>query len=95
MHRIILMVGLFFAQIPVALASIDETINSATAPIATLIGKIVFFKIPFFGTQLPLVVLWLVIGAVFFTVYMRFINLRGFRHAIQLIRGDYADPNSH
>jgi AGCS family alanine or glycine:cation symporter len=26
---------------------------------------------------------------------MGFINLRGFKHAIQLVRGDYADPNSH
>jgi AGCS family alanine or glycine:cation symporter len=76
-------------------AGIDETINAATAPIATLIGQIVFFKIPIFGAQLPVVVLWLVIGAVFFTFYMGFINLRGFKHAIQLVRGDYADPDSH
>ena len=74
-------------------AGIDETINTATAPIAELVGKIVFFKIPLFGAQLPLVVLWLVVGAVFFTFYMRFINIRGFRHAIQLVRGDYANPN--
>ncbi len=74
-------------------AGIDETINTATAPIAELVGKIVFFKIPLFGAQLPLVVLWLVVGAVFFTFYMRFINIRGFRHAIHLVRGDYANPN--
>ncbi|MCG6891292.1 MAG: alanine:cation symporter family protein [Gammaproteobacteria bacterium] len=77
-----------------AQAGIDDVINSATAPIATLIGQIVFFKIPIFGAQLPVVVLWLVVGAVFFTFYMGFINLRGFKHAIQLVRGDYADPNS-
>jgi len=76
-------------------AGIDETINAATAPIASLIGQIVFFKIPIFGAQLPVVVLWLVVGAVFFTFYMGFINLRGFKHAIELVRGDYADPNSH
>jgi len=76
-------------------AGIDDAINSATAPIATLIGKIVFFKIPVFGAQLPVVVLWLVVGAVFFTFYMGFINLRGFKHAIELVRGDYADPHSH
>ena len=73
-------------------AGIDETINAATAPIAELVGKIVFFKIPVFGAQLPLVVLWLVAGAVFFTFYMRFINIRGFKHAIELVRGDYANP---
>lgn len=75
-------------------AGIDETINGFTAPIAALIGQIVFFKVPLFGAQLPLVVLWLVIGAVFFTFYMGFVNIRGFKHAIQLVRGDYADPDS-
>ena len=74
-------------------AGIDETINSATAPIAKLVGQIVFFKIPLFGAELPLVVLWLVAGAVFFTFYMRFINIRGFKHAIELVRGDYANPD--
>lgn len=74
---------------------IDETINAFTAPIAKVIGDIVFVKIPVFGAQLPIVVLWLVIGAVFFTIYMGFINVRGFKHAIQLIRGDYTDPDAH
>ena len=73
-------------------AGIDQAINDATAPIAEWFGKVVFFKIPVFGAQLPLVVLWLVAGAVFFTFYMRFINIRGFMHAISLVRGDYANP---
>ena len=80
---------------PEADTGIDAAINAATAPIASWIGKVVFFKIPVFGAQLPLVVLWLVIGAVFFTFYMGFINLRGFKHAIELVRGDYADPKSN
>jgi AGCS family alanine or glycine:cation symporter len=95
MKRLLTMFVLLAGSVSAAQAGIDEAINSATAPIATLIGQIVFFKIPIFGAQLPVVVLWLVIGAVFFTFYMGFINLRGFKHAIQLVRGDYADPNSH
>ncbi len=79
---------------PAHAAGIDETINRLTAPIATAVGNIVFFKIPIGGANLPLVVLWLVAGAVFFTFYMGFVNLRGFKHAIRLVRGDYADPNS-
>ena len=79
---------------PVLAAGIDETINSATAPIAEAIVQFVFFKIPVVGADLPIVVLWLVVGAVFFTFYTGFINFRGFKHAIQLTRGDYSDPNS-
>jgi len=45
------------------------------------------------GTKVPLVVFWLFAGAVFFTLRMRFINLRGFWHAIRVTRGDYDDPD--
>ena len=41
-----------------ALAGFDESINNITAPIATLIGNIVFFKVPLFGAQLPLCLLY-------------------------------------
>lgn len=77
-----------------AYAGIDERINDLTEPVSAFIGKIVFFDIMLFSAKLPLVVLWLVIGAVFFTFYMGFVNIRGFKHAIELVRGDYADPHS-
>ena len=76
-------------------AGFDEMINTATAPIAAAVGQIVFFKIPVFGANLPVVVLWLVVGAVFFTFRMGFVSLHGFKHAIQLVRGDYSDPKGH
>ena len=88
------MVLLTLSVVPAQAGGIDATINSITAPAAVWVGKVVFFKIPLFGAQLPLVVLWLVVGAVYFTWYMKFVNLRGFRHAIELARGDYADPKS-
>ena len=40
----------------------------------------------------PFIVIWLVLGAVFFTFYMGFINLTGIKHAYHLIRGDYDKP---
>lgn len=44
------------------------------------------------SSPIPLVVVWLMVGAIFFTIYMRFINFRGFKHAIDIIRGKYDDP---
>lgn len=43
---------------------------------------------------IPFIVVWLVVGAIFFTFRMGFINLRGFRHAIDLAKGKYDDPNA-
>ncbi|MFK7954461.1 MAG: alanine/glycine:cation symporter family protein [Lysobacterales bacterium] len=79
---------------PVADAqTIDETINSVVQPITNGVSDFIFFSISFAGTDLPLIVCWLVLGAVFFTVFLRFINLRGFFHAINIVRGRYAEPH--
>jgi len=94
MTKLFVTLAAFFLYSLPAYAGFDETINEITAPIASAVGSFVFFKIPLFGAQLPLVVLWLVIGAVFFTLYLGFVNISGFKHAIQLVRGDYADPDS-
>jgi len=42
---------------------------------------------------LPIIVVWLIMGAVVFTLYMGFINIRGFKHAIDIVRGKYDNPN--
>ena len=44
--------------------------------------------------NIPFIVVWLSIGALFFTIRMGFINIRGFKHAINLARGKYDDPNA-
>lgn len=43
---------------------------------------------------IPFIVVWLVLGAIFFTIRMRFINFKGFRHALQLVRGKFSDPST-
>ena len=73
--------------------SIDETINQALRPIADAVSNFIFFEITIFGTSFPLIVAWLVAAALFFTIYFRFINFWGFRHAFQLLRGDFSNPN--
>jgi AGCS family alanine or glycine:cation symporter len=46
------------------------------------------------NVKFPIVVAWLVFGAIFFTLRMQFINLRGFVHAIRVTKGDY-DADHH
>ena len=47
-------------------SGIDSVINNTIQPLTILVSKLIFFTIPVLGTQLPLVVLWLIIGAIFF-----------------------------
>lgn len=42
----------------------------------------------------PFVLIWLVFAALFFTLYFRFINLRCFKLAIDVVRGKYSDPRA-
>ncbi|MEE2776562.1 MAG: alanine/glycine:cation symporter family protein [Acidobacteriota bacterium] len=73
--------------------SIDERINALFAPLAQRFSDLVFFSIPVGGSDLQLIVVWLVVGAAFFTIYFRFIGIRGFREAIRLVSGADADPS--
>ena len=41
----------------------------------------------------PIVVLWLMFGAIFFTIKLNFINFRGVKHSIDLLKGKFDDPN--
>ena len=76
-------------------AGVDEKINNAVAPLSTAISKFIFFEISLFGSTLPLIVLWLIGAAIFFTFYFNFICLKGFKHALQLLRGDFSKPNTN
>lgn len=73
--------------------TIDESINNFMEPITTAIMSVIFFTIPVGGMDVPFVLIWLIAGALFFTIYMKFVNIRGFRHAIDVVRGKYDDPN--
>lgn len=43
---------------------------------------------------IPFIVIWLILGSIFFTIRLKFINIRGFRHSIDLARGKYDDPDA-
>ena len=77
--------------------SIDQAISDAIAPIINPFVGFIFSPMPgseaLLGTGFPWIVLWLVVAASVFTLYFGFIQFRGVRHSIQLVRGDYLDPN--
>ncbi len=83
-----LMPSLAFAQD----GGLDAAISDIVGPIVNPIVSTVFYSVPVFGVDFPLIVGWLVIAAVVFTFYFGFIQFRGFKHSISLVRGDYLDP---
>ena len=74
-------------------STVDEKINAVMEPLTNAIMKVIFFQVSFAGVTVPFVLIWLLAGAIFFTFYFNFINIRGFRHALDVVRGKYDDPN--
>ena len=48
-------------------ASLDTLINEAIQPITDAVSSFVFYAVSINGTQIPLIVMWLIAGGVFFT----------------------------
>lgn len=66
---------------------LDQLIDRAFQPIASFFSSVVMFEVPVGGVEIPLIVVWLIAGATFFTFYLGGINIRGFRHALRIVRG--------
>lgn len=96
-HSTGFLVGLSLLLVPtLALAQDSENSGGFLATIDTFFASLVAFlsSILFFSIQgIPLVVLWLIGGAIFFTIRMKFVNIRAFKHSIFVIAGHYDDPS--
>ena len=65
-----------------------EQINEMFGYLVAFLAPILFFEVNGF----PLIVLVLLIGSLTFTLYFKFINIKGFRHSIDIIKGKYDNP---
>ena len=68
---------------------LDERINEAFQPISSFWEGLILHE--FFGTGIPTIILLLVGGAIFFTFYFGFINIRGFGLSLKTVMGRYDD----
>ena len=74
--------------------TVDQIIASVFTPISDFATSVIFY--PLFtirGVEVPFILLWLITGAIFFTFYFEFINIRGFRTAINIIKGKYTNAD--
>ena len=72
---------------------IDDRINESFTPIADWWGAVVLHNFP--GTSIPTIIFLLVGGALFFTIYFGFINLRRFPLAINVVSGKFDHVDHH
>ena len=72
--------------------AVDAALDRLLGPVTEVFFGLVFHSVDVGSVSLPLVVVWLSVASIFFTAYFGLINLRGFSHALRLVRGDFADP---
>jgi AGCS family alanine or glycine:cation symporter len=70
--------------------SVDGFFNDYTGWFVGLIFK----SVPIGDANFPIIVGWLLLAALIFTVYFRFVQFRRVGMAINIIKGKYTDPNS-
>ena len=71
--------------------SIDSTVQKYFGPISDWIVGKVFYAVNINGADVPLIVLWLVCAAIFFTFWLGFPQF-SLKHSINLVRGRYSKP---
>ncbi|MGA1030433.1 MAG: alanine/glycine:cation symporter family protein [Flavobacteriaceae bacterium] len=74
---------------------LDEQINNAFMPIATAWENLVLTPIPLGSYNVPVVLILLVIGATFFTLYFKFPSITQFGTAVQTVRGKFDSLDHH
>jgi AGCS family alanine or glycine:cation symporter len=72
------------------LSSIEDAINSTFDPIADAVSSVIFYAPTLGGVTFPLIVLWLVVAAVVFTIYFKGIQFTSWRTSWDLVRGKYS-----
>ncbi|MCB9981031.1 MAG: alanine:cation symporter family protein [Rhodospirillales bacterium] len=73
--------------------SIDSKIDIFVQPFAEHAANFVFYSVPIGGGhEIKLILIWLVVASLFFTIYLGFVNFRYFKHAIDLLR-EPANPD--
>jgi len=81
------------------IARLEQMIDDLFGKFNGVLASLIFYPVPLTPEQwekdsgVPLAVLWLVIGATYFTIRMNFINLRAFKHALLLVIGKYDNPD--
>ncbi|MEM7555707.1 MAG: alanine/glycine:cation symporter family protein [Cyanobacteria bacterium P01_A01_bin.84] len=98
MKKRIWLLTIFLCLIPSVVLAADDaagnpfltSLDKNFSAVVKFIADILLFDI--FG--FPLIVLWLICAAIFFTIRMGFVNVRMFGHAIDIVRGKYDDPGS-
>jgi len=85
--RLITVLSLFLSLMTqkASAITVEEIVDNYVAKITDGIADIVFFPVSICGAKIPIIILWILIAGIFFTIYFRVIAVWGFKHSLNLI----------
>ena len=95
MKKLLLLLSMLMFNIQQASAmNIDKIMDEKIAPISDKIAGLIFYPIYICGSQVPLIIFWILIAGIFFTIYYKGISIWGFKHAIDVVAKPPEDSHS-
>tara|TARA_B100000073_G_scaffold159096_1_gene131346 strand:- start:81 stop:1697 length:1617 start_codon:yes stop_codon:yes gene_type:complete len=94
MKRVLLMLTLLIPSI-IKAEGMDQKINEKFMPVAESWENFILTPVNINGFDIPIVLLVLICGATFFTIYFSFPGITKFKLAINTVRGKYDEAEGH
>lgn len=65
--------------------NVDAFMDKHIAPISDAVANLIFFPISICGSKVPIIIFWILIAGIFFTIYFRGVAVWGFKHALDVV----------
>tara|TARA_B100000809_G_scaffold263661_1_gene317464 strand:- start:12 stop:1619 length:1608 start_codon:yes stop_codon:yes gene_type:complete len=75
--------------------SIDQKIDAWFKPFSDAVSSVIFYSLNLGPYSVPMVIIILIAGAIFFTVYFKFANFTLIGTAVKVVKGDYDELDHH
>ena len=85
MRYILAAIFLFLSASPVFAFNLGDSVDKYLAPVSDAFSWVVFYPIKAFGAEIPISILWILIGGVIVTILLKGIAVWGFPHAAKLL----------
>lgn len=66
--------------------NIDAGIEKYVTPVSDKIASIIFFPINILGVDIPVIILWILVAGIFFTIYLNGVAIWGLKHSIEILK---------
>lgn len=65
--------------------NVDEFMDKHIAPVSDAVANVIFYPIKFFGSEVPIIIFWILFAGIFFTIFFRGVSIWGLKHAIDVV----------